>query len=301
MIWIKPFDKTKNDPDAKITAKTYWLINDGPKRKDLGYHYSSVIAAGNGAEKEVFELVNECIGNTDYSGVCNVRIEKDVCGDKFPAEFDIIIEDKEKVIYINVKKTDEYDQQQEQIERHQNLLDNLLKELGCNKLLIPLGVITDNAESLDNFKKKLQELKNGFAGRDDILCKFLYSKDSPITHWYRIFKQFGISKQDFTEEKWKELLSYIQKVTPKLPNEDCYVGTIIDVGEAKTGITVYFKIKNIFNNGEPVNIYISKNKKYNVNTIKQYIGKTLSVFPGDCQMHGSNPFIEEFDPNVYIS
>jgi len=243
MIWIKPFDKTKNDPDAKITAKTYWLINDGPKRKDLGYHYSSVIAAGNGAEKEVFELVNECIGNTD----------------------------------------------------------NLLKELGCNKLLIPLGVITDNAESLDNFKKKLQELKNSFAGRDDILCKFLYSKDSPITHWYRIFKQFGISKQDFTEEKWKELLSYIQKVTPKLPNEDCYVGTIIDVGEAKTGITVYFKIKNIFNNGEPVNIYISKNKKYNVNTIKQYIGKTLSVFPGDCQMHGSNPFIKEFDPNVYIS
>lgn len=109
MIWLKPFDKTKNDPDAKIIAKTYWLINDGPKRRNLGNHYNSVIAAGNGAEEIVFNLINQYINDKDYSGVCNVRIDK--TDDDMAAEFDFIIEDMQKVIYINVKKTDEYNQQ----------------------------------------------------------------------------------------------------------------------------------------------------------------------------------------------
>lgn len=144
-----------------------------------------------------------------------------------------------------------------------------------------------------------------------MLCRYLYSKDHPITHWENVFDQFDISIEDFTTKNLLELIFYISDVAffiskpkpkskPNPPNKDLYVGTIIDVRDSNSKKTVYFIIENIFNNRKPINIYISKTNGYNVNTIRQYIGKTLTVLPGDCEMYGSHPFIRNFDPSKYI-
>jgi len=296
MIWIRKFEKDMNDADAKLIAVAYHKLKDSNKTKaeDLYFHYSEVIDAGNKAEKQVFNVINELLKDTAYSGVCNIRIDNTLFYEGIPAEFDCIMEDKRRVIYINIKKTDKYNNQPKQILRHKKILETLLSKLHCNKQLISIAVITSDPTSMDNLIKQLQQIKNDFKGRNDALCQYLNSQHSPIIHWYNISRQFNFTKDDFTKEGWQELQAYIKKVRPKKTNKNIICGQIIDVGNSSSGKTAYLSIKNY--NGNKERVYL----ECNIDSIVRHIGKTFIAYPGTCEMYGSHPFIKNFVSNKYI-
>jgi len=303
MIWIKPLSIAyEEEPDTKVALLTALNMKNGPKKRKLEEYVTTVIDERHRALYKAFELINKCIGNTPYSGVYNIRLVGTTRKDTPPTtEFDFVMEDRNKVIYINVEKTDKGNRQLKQIKRNTELLKDLLTKLECSKTIISFNVVTDDSNSMAKLEKILTRIKNDFAGEDNTLCAHLVKYDRPAPYARRIFNQFQISNKDFTEDKRKWILYYfwIKKARP--PKERCYCGTVMDVGGIENGKIIYFTITNVLKNNELVNLYVNNaENKYAVDELKKYEGKIMTIFPADCIMIGPYPFIKDLGPNCFI-
>jgi len=302
MIWIKPSLSYNDVLDTKVAILTVLDMKRGLKRRRLEKYINTVIEKRRIAEYEVFKLINRCIGKTPYSGICNIRLVGTTRKDLFPTtEFNFIIEDKNKVIYINIKKTDRNNRLLKQTNSNIELLKDLLVKLKCSKAIIPFNVVTDDSNSMAKLEKILTRIKNDFAGEDSTLCAHLIKYDRPVPYARRIFNQFQISNKDFTEDKRKWILYYfwIKKARP--PKERCYCGTVMAVGGIENGKIIYFTITNVLKNNELVHLYVNNaDNKYAVDELKKYEGKIMTIFPADCMMIGPYPFIKDLGPNCFI-
>ncbi len=99
-------------------------MKNGPKKRKLEEYVTTVIDERHRALYKAFELINKCIGNTPYSGVYNIRLVGTTRKDTPPTtEFDFVMEDRNKAIYINVEKTDKGNRQLKQIKRNTELIN----------------------------------------------------------------------------------------------------------------------------------------------------------------------------------
>lgn len=207
MNWLKMFDKNTNDPDTIFTATLYHRLKDGKKKNKVGRFYTMVKKAGNLAEKTTFDLVSELFKDSDFSGVCNIRISENHDNlEKMASEFDVILEDLFSVIYLNVKDRDFKNNQLPQITRHNRILNRMIPN---GKTLYSIGVIISDPISVQNFKNQLkfilerQALTKIETGRssllDDVFCNILLDIDKPITHEKNVIRQFNIHSNDLID------------------------------------------------------------------------------------------------------
>ena len=227
--WIKKFNKDTDDPNAHLVRRLYkQYLKEGDKKNKIIEHYDSVIRKGNQAEKKVYDVINETLRDSYFSGVSNIRIDSkyDKMG-KQAAEFDFIIEDMKLVLYINVKSSDETNRQPDQIKRHQEILVRLIPN---GKELRTLSVNTSQDTWCNEFQLELKKYalnqENNKTGQDidllqdDVFCNILLDIDTAKIHIDRIIQQFDISDEDFIDkDRYIEFIKDKNRISYQFKNK----------------------------------------------------------------------------------